>query len=69
MAQFKGNADPDIDEVIPYTPGQPIVVGGRVYNPTVCKHGDDPNNPDSVGVDHKCVHDWRIYWGVQPRVL
>lgn len=68
MTQYKGQGDPDYDEFIPYTPGVPIVVSGRVYNPTVCSHlsADDGTLEDG---DHKCVHDWRVYWGVQKRVI
>ena len=44
-------------------PQTPIVIGGRVFNPRACVHGEDYD-----AEDHQCVHDWRIYWGNQDRV-
>jgi hypothetical protein len=65
MSQYKGLGDPDYDEFVPQTP---IVIGGRMFNPSACIHGlnldagtEDPNNV------HQCAHDWRVYWGNQKR--
>ena len=49
---------------VPYTP---IVIGGRLFNPSLCVHGEDYSG-DKDGV-HDCVHDWRIYWGNQDRTV
>ena len=50
-------------ELVPQTP---VVIGGRLFDPKRCVHGEDYDG-DANG-EHHCVHDWRVYWGNQNRV-
>ncbi|MCA2331633.1 hypothetical protein JF714_14395 [Mycobacterium avium] len=49
-------------ELVPQTP---VYIGGRLFNPASCVHGEDYSG-DANG-EHHCAHDWRIYWGNQNR--
>ena len=47
----------------------PIYINGRLFNPSACVHEDaEDYSGDKTGV-HRCVHDWRVYWGNQDRPL
>jgi hypothetical protein len=67
MAQYKGQGDPDVDELVPYTP---IVISGKMFNPAACAggvHRDAADDGTLEDIPHTCVHDWRVYWGQQTR--
>lgn len=55
MSQYKSTAEPEL------APPPPVYINGKTFNPTKCVHDADPDAP------HVCVHDWRVYWGNQPR--
>ena len=42
----------------------PIVIGGRLFAPKLCVHGEDYDADP-----HCCVHDWRCVWGNQDRAV
>jgi hypothetical protein len=64
MSQYKGQGDPDQEELVPRTP---IVISGVTFNPKACVHVDTEDlTGDAIG-HHSCVHDWRCYWGNQNR--
>jgi len=57
MSTYKSTGTP---ELVPYTP---IYISGKKFDPSVCIHDIDPDNP------HVCAHDWRVFWGNQSRPL